>query len=209
MNTFDLIFFGLCALLVLLGGVITVAAKNPIRGAMGLLVSIIGIAGNYLLLHAELLATTQVLVYAGAVVILFVFVIMILGPSATSPHDARSAIPRYIGAGALLVSAITALGLLAPSGDAKPTLFVEAPKSFGTIEGLGHDLFTTAVVPFELASALLLIAVIGAVAVARGKQNVPTGLQTAQKAPKKATKAPSGHADASETSAHSAGEAHP
>jgi NADH-quinone oxidoreductase subunit J len=188
MNTFDLLFFGLCALLVLVGGVITVGAKNPIRGAMGLLGTILGIAGNYLLLDAELLATMQVLVYAGAVVILFVFVIMILGPSAESPRDARSAIPRYLGAGVLIATALGALGLLLPKADAALTAFKAAPANFGTIEGLGSELYTKDLVPFELSGALLLVAVIGAVAVARGKQIDPTALRGADKpsaAPKK------------------------
>lgn len=198
MNTFDLLFFGLCALFVLVGGIVTVGAKNPIRGAMGLLVTILGIAGNYLLLEAELLATMQVLVYAGAVVILFVFVIMILGPSAESARDAHSAIPRYFGAGLLIATALGALGLLLPKADAPLTVFKEAPDGFGTIEGLGRELYTKDLVPFELSGALLLVAVIGAVAVARGRQIDPTALPSAAKskaAPKK------------EASAHS--EAHP
>lgn len=188
MSTFDLLFFGLCALFVLVGGVITVGAKNPIRGAMGLLATILGIAGNYLLLDAELLATMQVLVYAGAVVILFVFVIMILGPSAESPRDARSAIPRYLGAGVLIATALAAVGLLLPKADAALTAFKAVPDSFGSIEGLGSELYTRDLVPFELSGALLLVAVIGAVAVARGKQIDPTALRSADKpkaAPKK------------------------
>ena len=62
MNAFDLVFFGLCTLLVLLGGIGTVAAKNPIRGAMGLLTSIVGIAGMYLQLSAEFLAAIKIIV---------------------------------------------------------------------------------------------------------------------------------------------------
>src|SRR5262245_18675649 len=98
MNALELAFFGLCPLLVLVGGVVTVGARNPIRGVMGLLASIVGIAGIYLGLAAEFLAAVQIIVYAGAVVVLFIFVIMLLGPSATSPRDARSAVPRYLGA---------------------------------------------------------------------------------------------------------------
>ena len=111
MKTFELVFFGVCTLLVLVGGVATVGAKNPIRGAMGLLTSIAGIAGMYLGLHAEFLAAIQLIVYAGAVVILFLFVIMLLGPSAASPRDARTAIPRYFGA-AVFVAAAAARWLL-------------------------------------------------------------------------------------------------
>lgn len=79
MKIFEFAYFALASLLVLLGGLATVAARNPIRGAMGLLTSIVGIAGLYLMLSAEFLAAIQILVYAGAVVILFLFVIMLLG----------------------------------------------------------------------------------------------------------------------------------
>jgi NADH-quinone oxidoreductase subunit J len=180
MKTFELVFFGVCTLMVLLGGVVTVGSKNPIRGAMGLLVTIAGIAGMYLGLHAEFLAAIQFIVYAGAVVVLFLFVIMLLGPSATSPRDARTAIPRYFGAAVFVATAAAAMGVLIRAGTG-PTKLAEAPASLGTIEGLGHELFTKAVVPFEISGALLLVAVVGAVAVARGRQPDPTMLPAAEK----------------------------
>ncbi|WP_437301263.1 NADH-quinone oxidoreductase subunit J family protein [Sorangium sp. So ce426] len=174
MKIFEFAFFGLASLLVLLGGLATVAARNPIRGAMGLLTSIVGIAGLYLMLSAEFLAAIQILVYAGAIVILFLFVIMLLGPSATSPRDARTAVPRYVGAGVLGASSVGALALVASASKPGVVAVPAAPESLGTIEALGHELFTKGIVPFELSGALLLVAVIGAVAVARGKQVDPT-----------------------------------
>ncbi|MCC6554739.1 MAG: NADH-quinone oxidoreductase subunit J [Polyangiaceae bacterium] len=147
---------------------------------MGLLTTIIGIAGMYLMLSAELLAAVQVLVYAGAVVVLFIFVIMLLGPASMSPRDARSAIPRYIGAGVFLAASAGAL-LLALAAGSPPGKPPEAPAGLGTIEALGKELFTAGVVPFELSGALLLVAVVGAVAVARGKQPDPTLQRAAPK----------------------------
>ncbi|MBK9263883.1 MAG: NADH-quinone oxidoreductase subunit J [Polyangiaceae bacterium] len=179
MNMLELAFFGLCALIALLGAIATVAAKNPIRGAMGLLSTIVGIAGLYLTLAAEFLATIQLLVYAGAVVILFLFVIMLLGPSAVSKREARGPWARYVGAGALLLSSLAMLALIVRAGPATPTAFAKAPAKFGTIESIGHELFTNALIPFELSGALLLVAVVGAVAVARGKQIDPTLLPAA------------------------------
>ncbi|WP_437494356.1 NADH-quinone oxidoreductase subunit J family protein [Sorangium sp. So ce1014] len=183
MKIFEFAFFGLASLLVLLGGVATVAARNPIRGAMGLLTSIVGIAGLYLMLSAEFLAAIQILVYAGAVVILFLFVIMLLGPSATSPRDARTAVPRYLGAGVFAASSIGALALVASAAKPGARVLAEAPESLGTIEALGHELFTKGIVPFELSGALLLVAVVGAVAVARGKQVDPTLLPAGAASP--------------------------
>jgi NADH-quinone oxidoreductase subunit J len=179
MNILEILFFGLCALLALVGGVVTVAARNPIRSAMGLLTTILGIAGLYLMLSAEFLAAIQILVYAGAVVILFIFVIMLLGPSATSPRDARTAIPRYLGAIVFLGTAVSALySFFALSKGL--TAMPAPPPGFGSIEGVGHELFTNELVPFEISGALLLVAVVGAVAVARGKQVDPTLLSASE-----------------------------
>jgi NADH-quinone oxidoreductase subunit J len=175
----DYAFFGLASVLVLAGGVITVAAKNPIRGAMGLLTTIVGIAGMYLLLSAEFLAAIQIIVYAGAVVVLFLFVIMLLGPSATSGRDTRTWTARYLGAGVFLASGVASLVLFAKAAPAVMTKFAPAPRALGTIEGVGRELFTAELLPFELSSALLLVAVVGAVAVARGRQPDPTLLPAA------------------------------
>jgi len=82
-------FFAVMALISLLGAVLTVAARNPIRSAVGLLGTIIGIAGLFLKLNAEFMAAIQLIVYAGAVVVLFVFVVMLLGPVMDS-HRAAS-----------------------------------------------------------------------------------------------------------------------
>jgi NADH-quinone oxidoreductase subunit J len=174
MQPFDLVFFALCTLLVLLGGIVTVGAKNPIRGAMGLLTAIVGIAGMYLQLSAEFLAAIQIIVYAGAVVVLFLFVIMLLGPQATTSAGAAGTKPsRYFGAAVFLLSAAGAGSLLWRTRS-EITLLQKAPDPLGTIEGVGRELFTTHVVPFELSGALLLVAVVGAIAVARGKQVDPT-----------------------------------
>lgn len=174
MKPFDLVFFGLCTLLVVLGGVGTVAAKNPIRGAMGLLTTIVGIAGMYLQLSAEFLAAIQIIVYAGAVVVLFLFVIMLLGPSATtSAGAAGTKVSRYFNAGLAALLAAGALSLLWRTRTGIAAL-PKKPENLGTIEGIGRELFTTHLVPFELSGALLLVAVVGAIAVARGKQVDPT-----------------------------------
>ncbi len=170
MNGLDLAFFVLCAALTFGGGLITVGSRRPIRSAMGLLTAILGVAGCYLLLSAEFLAAVQLIVYAGAVVILFVFVVMLLGSAATSPADARSAVPRYLGAGVFLAFGFGAAILMTRAGQVVTMTRTPLRAGYGTIEALGHDIFTAMVVPFELTGALLLVAVVGAMAVARGKQ---------------------------------------
>jgi NADH-quinone oxidoreductase subunit J len=163
------IFFGACAALAILGALGTVTAQNPIRGAMGLLLMILSIAGLFLALHAQFLAAIQLIVYAGAIVVLFLFVIMLLGPSAVSPRDNRGRIARYAGAAIFGASGVGALALAVRT--AGEVYRVRPPNpEFGGIEAFGRILFSHGLAPFELSSALLMVAIVGAVAVARGKQ---------------------------------------
>lgn len=176
MELVEKIFFAVCTLLVLIGGVFTIAAKNPIRGAMGLLASILGIAGMYLLLAAELLAAIQVVVYAGAVVILFLFVIMLIGPTSAETSDARGAVGRYFGAGVFALCSVGALYVIMRFGGGNPSKMPAPPGGMGTVEVIGRELFSRQVVPFQIAGVLLLIAVVGAMAVAKGKHGTDMSL---------------------------------
>jgi NADH-quinone oxidoreductase subunit J len=162
-------YFWICAAVAIVGALSTVLAKNPIRGAMGLLLMILAIAGIYLALHAQFLAAIQLIVYAGAIVVLFLFVIMLLGPSATSPRDSRGRLSRSLSAALFGGAGLAAMTLVVRTAPPLPkTLLATPPSDFGSVEQFGQLLFTHALVPFELSSALLMVAVIGAVAVARG-----------------------------------------
>jgi NADH-quinone oxidoreductase subunit J len=182
-KTLELAFFAACAVLALGGALVTVGARRPIRSAMGLLAAILGVAGCYLLLHAELLAAVQLIVYAGAVVVLFIFVVMLLGSASVSPPDAGSAVPRYLGAGLFLASSAGALLLVLRLSSQRLGALAPAPAGLGGIERLGRELFTDRLLPFELTGALLAVAVVGAMAVARGKHADPTRDAPAPKEP--------------------------
>ncbi len=160
-------YFALCGLVAVLGAFVTVSNPNPIRGAMGLLLMILSIAGLFLSLHAQFLAAIQLIVYAGAIVVLFLFVIMLLGPDAQTPRDGRGKIARYVG-GALFAFVFAGGGFLVVRG-AKWAQLPQVDADFGSIDKFGQVLFSHGVVPFELSSALLMIAVVGAVAIARGR----------------------------------------
>jgi NADH-quinone oxidoreductase subunit J len=169
-------YFAFCAALALLGAIATIASPNPIRGAMGLLLMIVSIAGLFLALHAQFLAAIQLIVYAGAVVVLFLFVIMILGPSATSTAQLRDSFSKYVaygGAGLLVAVGALTMRVLA-RGMINPKLPGEAPADFGSIDSLGKVMFTDALIPFEISSALLIVAVVGALAIAKGKHGEPS-----------------------------------
>jgi NADH-quinone oxidoreductase subunit J len=165
------VFFALCSIAAMVGALATVLAKNPIRGAMGLLLTIVGIAGLFLKLNAQFLAAIQLIVYAGAVVVLFVFVIMLLGPDAGAGErrvEPTAKLSRALAG--VLMAGISIAGLVVVLRVAdKPQRFGHVGAQHGSVEAVGTQLFTKAVVPFELASALLIVAVVGAIAVARSR----------------------------------------
>lgn len=173
MSGLGVVYFYVCATLALTGAIITVTAKNPIRGAMGLLLMVLDVAGLFLALHAQFLAAIQLIVYAGAIVVLFLFVIMILGPSATPPADHRGRVPRVAGAvifAAVGLGAMVALVGAAPKPPPGGAPLLPSPASdFGGIDAFGRALFGHGLLPFEATSALLMVAILGAVAVARGR----------------------------------------
>ncbi len=172
-------YFYACALLAVLGALGTISAKNPIRGAMGLLLMILSIAGLFLALHAQFLAAIQLIVYAGAIVVLFLFVIMLLGPSATSPSDHRGRIPRVLGAGLFAAAGLGAMALLVssvPKAPMGPTGYPSPTGDFGSVDAFGRIIFSHGLVPFELSSALLMVAIVGAIAVARGRNKHEVGV---------------------------------
>lgn len=160
------IFFAVCSVICVIGALSVVLARNPIRGAVGLLATIVGIAGLFLRLDAQFLAAIQLIVYAGAVVVLFVFVVMLLGPSAgfTSKAEARSKVSRIFAGGLMALLGALMLVLLAPKN---PQKFGAAAEGHGSIEAVGGLIFTEGLPVFELVTALLIVAVIGAIAVAR------------------------------------------
>jgi NADH-quinone oxidoreductase subunit J len=172
------LFFALCSVVSLVGAVGTVIARSPIRSAVGLLTTIVGIAGLFLMLNAQFLAAIQLIVYAGAVVVLFVFVIMLLGTDAGKIPEtpAKSRISRVISVLLMTALAAGAVFLLGQAA-AEPVLFPTARPEHGSVEAVGTLMFTKGVVPFELATALLIVAVIGAIAVARGR-HVPKKVST-------------------------------
>ena len=161
-------YFYACAAMAILGALATVVMPNPIRGAMGLLLMILSLAGLFLAAHAQFLAAIQLIVYAGAIVVLFLFVIMLLGPDATPPHDSRGRFSRTFAGILFAVVSVGAMSAVYRGGLAN--FGITHPEAdFGSIDHFGRVLFSYGVVPFELSSALLMVAVLGAVAVARGK----------------------------------------
>jgi NADH-quinone oxidoreductase subunit J len=189
MSSVEAAYFYACAALALSGALAVVVAKNPIRGAMGLLLLILSVAALFLDLHAEFLAAVQLIVYAGAIVVLFLFVIMLLGPSASTPSDSRGVVIRTLSGGIFGVAGLGSIASvwLAMSASPHAMPVPPVPAGVGGIDAFGAVLFSDALVPFELSSALLMVAVLGAVAVARGRQGFKSLSRSEQNAAARAT----------------------
>lgn len=183
------------AALALAGAVGTVASKNAIRAAVALLITIFGIAGLYMTLMAQLLAAIQVLVYAGAVVVLFVFVIMLLGGQGDVRRDQRSVVSRTVAVAGIGIGAVLTLAVLAHVGLGGLRRAAMAPVEFGSVSALGKLVLTDGLIPVELVGVLLTVAIVGVMAVARVRRTPrcadisPTGVQGASDATPRETKA--------------------
>ncbi|HEY5233009.1 MAG TPA: NADH-quinone oxidoreductase subunit J [Verrucomicrobiae bacterium] len=160
MELADILFYVFAAL-TLLCGVLVIAnpfSRNPVTSAMFLVLTIISMAGLFVLLHAFFLAAVQILVYAGAVIVLFLFVIMLLDLK----EEARRKIKIY-GMLAGLVSVGAILAIFLKSLHATNLNAQSSPTIEGGTAALGKLLFTQYVLPFEVVSVLLLVAMIGVI----------------------------------------------
>ncbi len=176
MSSAGTVFFCICAGVALLSACGTIASRTPIRAAMSLLTHILSLAALYLTLHAHLLAAIQLIVYAGAVVVLFVFVIMMIGPAQeervhTGLKGGTAKVLSLCFMGAVAISVASSVGHYMPEA---PVIAgcpegVAECNQFGGVKEVAGALYRNAAVPFELISILLLVAVLGAIAVARGR----------------------------------------
>jgi NADH-quinone oxidoreductase subunit J len=160
----ETIAFVLAAAAALVSAGFVMLHRNPVICAMALVVNIIAIAVLFLTLGAFFLSTLQVFVYAGAIMVLIVFVIMLLGlprePASMRPSPGQFLLAGAGGA-ALLGALLKSLATLPPSAPAA------VAKSFGTAESIARPLFTTWFYPFEILSFVLLAAMAGAILLAK------------------------------------------
>lgn len=162
--------FYLMALGAVLGSLGVITGKNPIASVLSLLVTFFCLATIYLLAGFEFLAAAQILVYGGAVMVLFLFVITLLNLQ----HDPDDRQHPVATAGACLGAAVVGLCLAVAVLEAGlPGTMAAIGEDFGTTVVIARQLFHDYLVPFELTSILLLVAVVGAVALAK-RDDAPT-----------------------------------
>jgi len=168
----EAVIFYVLATVTVVSALCVVMLRRPIHNILFMIMTMIGLAALYILLHAEFVAMVQIVVYAGAVMVLFLFVIMLLNleqmPFVDDPRAAR-----WYGGIALAVAFIV---LLLPAIKAYTTktgapcpLPLGSDGALSNTQVIARELFTTYLLPFEIASVLLLAAIIGAVIIARRK----------------------------------------
>jgi NADH-quinone oxidoreductase subunit J len=159
------IFFAILALIALAGALGVVLSRNPVYSALSLLVNFVSIALIYFLLRAQFLGVVQVIVYAGAIVVLFLFVVMLIGGEIGSLRHAGRNYARLLA----VLSALVFLAMLAGvilQAVPLATTSVGTPDA-GSVQAVGIALYTEYIVPFELASLLLLVGMLGGIVLAR------------------------------------------
>jgi NADH-quinone oxidoreductase subunit J len=161
MDVATVIFFSLAASLIG-ASLLVVFLRNVVHSAMALVAALFIIAVFFVILQAPMVGVLQVLVYAGAIMVLFLFVIMFLNLTASEPR--RRAWLSFAGVSALLLGGVLSAMFTQTEPAADP---VAATELFGSPEMLARNLFNDFVLPFEIASVLLLVAIVGAVVLAK------------------------------------------
>lgn len=167
----DRFTFAVSAVVVLAGAVGVVVARNPVHAALMLVMTLFGVAVLFVEQQANFLAAVQVIVYAGAIVVLFLFVIMFLGVDrrenlADEPLPAQRPLAALLVA--LSLAGLLTLGFAARWAVGAPSVAGKSQNQpGGDVAALGRSVFTTYLFPFEATAALLVIAVVGAVVLAR------------------------------------------
>jgi len=171
----DVIVFVVAAVAILVGAIGVVVSRNPVHAALNLVLTLFGIAVEFVNQQADFLAAVQVIVYAGAIVILFLFVIMLLGVDreenvAAEPLKGQRPTAIVLGLMVLVELAFLARVTNWATGTASVGGPLNGPGE--NIQKLGQSIFTRYLWPFEVTSVLLVIAVIGAVVLARRPERV-------------------------------------
>ena len=169
----EVIVFAILAGATIGGALLTITRRNPVAAVMSLVGTFFALAGIYATLSAHFLAVLQVSVYAGAIMVLFIFVVMILNRDEVEPVSLKGVFIRgVLGMGAAGVGVFLAIRMVSRTRD---TAVLSGPTgilvdSFGTVASAGNTLFREFVYPFEAISLLLLVAIVGGVILSRSQR---------------------------------------
>jgi NADH-quinone oxidoreductase subunit J len=162
----DVLFFYSFALLTIAGALFTVTLRNAVHSALALTVSLMGVAGLYLLQKAEFLFAVQIILYIGGVVVLFLFVIMLVNLD-EAQRQRQFSRNWWVGLAGIAVAFVLSGVLMARKPGAWPWTNPAIAAGGGNTEQISDVLFSEYLLPFEISSVLLLVAVVGSVYMAR------------------------------------------
>lgn len=165
MNTLEILFYALSAFAIV-SAVMVLISKNPIHSVLWLILVFFAISGHYILMNAQFLAIVNIIVYAGAIMVLFLFVIMLMNVK-KDKEPQKQHLVKFIGviAGGSFLTLMIALVKQTSQLQGKTVLLKEG--TIGLIHPLGKVLFSDYVVPFEISSVLFLSAMVGAVIIGK------------------------------------------
>jgi NADH-quinone oxidoreductase subunit J len=165
-----ILFYGLAAIMVV-SSLMVILRKNPVHSALFLVLTFLCLAVLYLLLNAQFIAAIQVIVYAGAIMVLFIFVIMLLNLESEVASKGGHGLQKFWATVISIVLAISFVSIMTVkvfTGE-KGIFSPETVNAAGNSEVIGRLLFTEFLLPFEITSVLLLAAIIGAIVLAKKK----------------------------------------
>ena len=156
--------FYFLSLIAIISALLVVFSKSPVHSVLYLVSCFFAIAGHFVLLNAQFLAVVHIIVYGGAIMVLFLFVVMMLNLNKETnfPKSNFSKFAAVVAGGVLMLTIIAAIQSYNIS-----TQMVGALKSQGTVQAIGRELFSTYLLPFEISSILLFSAIVGAVMLAK------------------------------------------
>lgn len=161
----ELILFFIAAFIAIASATYFVFAKNPIYSILSLIITMFSIAGLYILLNAQFLGIVQIIVYAGAIMVLFLYILMMLNLNKADEGKKQNTL-KFIG---VFSAGILFIGMLGAFRGLKQNIIAEdnIDYSVGLTKNLGKILFNEYVLPFELASILILAGIVGAVLIGK------------------------------------------
>ncbi len=166
--TFETVIFYFLGVVAITSALLMVTRRNPVMSAILLILNFFCLAGFYLTLHAQFIAVVQIIVYAGAIMVLFLFVIMLLNLGNQEQLREKIGWKKIVAIGLGVALALEVLYIV---GYQSRFAIAQSPRAIeiGTVEGIGRVLFSEYLFPFEVTSLLLVAAIVGAIVLAKKK----------------------------------------
>lgn len=165
----DILLFYFFACATLAGSIAVVASRNPVASIVSLVLTLFTTSVLYIMLSAQFVAIVQILVYAGAIMVLFMFTVMFLNLRDESLNFDAQNVPIKVSSAVALLFIIAMIVQNVVFGGSEPAAFAntDAASKYGTIQSVGKSIFTEYILPFELTSVLILIAIIGIIVLSK------------------------------------------